>query len=130
MIEKQKHAKISDPSIIYNKKKVNTITVNILRKINSKNKCRKKMFRDYYRKNYRQHNSPLWNSALTAERGAWTQRMGRRVKSPHTSVLPGPERRYKLDIKTQIAFRRVALCHKILDACREGNNNSHQPVRK
>lgn len=25
----------------------------------------------------------------------------------------------KLDIKTQIAFRQVTLCHKILDACRE-----------
>ena len=47
-----------------------------------------------------------------------------------TPLPPGGCGECKLDIKTQIAFRKVTGCQKILDAPLLGNNNSHQLLRK
>lgn len=44
---------------------------------------------------------------------------GEEKKNHLTPFFSRGQRRCKLDIKTQIAFRQVTRCQKILDACRE-----------
>lgn len=54
----------------------------------------------------------------TADGGKTKQGNGKR-ENHLTPLSSRGQGRCKLDIKTQIAFRRVTLCQKILDACRE-----------